>query len=212
MILSRIVFNPMNAAVYRFVGDPYGLHIRLCQCFAASRAEAGILYRIEEGPVLLVQSELEADWSKLGLPDSALRGLPASKTFEPEFLLGQRLSFRLRCRPSVKKAEEGHKHSKQRYLRTDEERRQWLARQGERWGFRVEQVEVSQERWHDTKPGQPAPPAGKDGKRVDTFPATRFDGVLVVTDPDKIREAVRKGIGPQKAYGFGLLSLARFQA
>jgi len=39
--------------------------------------------------------------------------------------------------------------------------------------------------------------------------AVRFDGVLVVTDPHKLREAVANGIGQQKAFGFGLLSLAR---
>jgi CRISPR-associated protein Cas6/Cse3/CasE subtype I-E len=38
--------------------------------------------------------------------------------------------------------------------------------------------------------------------------AVQFDGVLVVTDPDKLSVAVRNGIGPQKAFGFGLLSLA----
>ena len=65
MILSRICFNPLHPAVYRLAGDPYGLHIRLCKCFGASRSSAGILHRWEEGPTLLVQSEFEPDWSKL---------------------------------------------------------------------------------------------------------------------------------------------------
>ena len=34
------------------------------------------------------------------------------------------------------------------------------------------------------------------------------DGELIVTDAEKLRETVANGIGPQKAYGFGLLSLA----
>lgn len=37
----------------------------------------------------------------------------------------------------------------------------------------------------------------------------RFDGLLCVTDPETLVEAVRQGIGPAKAFGFGLLSLAR---
>lgn len=45
-------------------------------------------------------------------------------------------------------------------------------------------------------------------ERLGWLTAVQFDGVLVVTDPDKLREAVRNGIGPQKAFGFGLLSLA----
>ena len=37
----------------------------------------------------------------------------------------------------------------------------------------------------------------------------RFNGLLQVTDPEKLMQAVRNGIGPAKAFGFGLLSLAR---
>ena len=41
-----------------------------------------------------------------------------------------------------------------------------------------------------------------------TLLAVRFDGVLQVTDPDQLVEAVRHGIGSAKGFGFGLLSLA----
>ena len=36
----------------------------------------------------------------------------------------------------------------------------------------------------------------------------RFDGTLQVTDARALARAVRDGIGPAKAFGFGLLSLA----
>ncbi|MEM0963873.1 MAG: type I-E CRISPR-associated protein Cas6/Cse3/CasE, partial [Bacteroidota bacterium] len=36
----------------------------------------------------------------------------------------------------------------------------------------------------------------------------RFDGELRVIDPDRLAVAVASGIGPAKAFGFGLLSLA----
>ena len=38
--------------------------------------------------------------------------------------------------------------------------------------------------------------------------SVQFDGLLRVTDPDRLRETVRKGIGSGKGLGFGLLSLA----
>lgn len=207
MILTRIILNPLDHRIYGFIGRPYQLHQRLCHCFETSRKESEVLYRVEEGPVLLVQSAREGDWSRLELPATAMKCEPQSKPFSPELAIGQRLTFRLRCRPSVKKKIEGSKNSRLRYLRSDEERRAWLSRQGEKAGFWVKSVEVSQERWFDTKPG--ATETVPDRRRPDSYPATRFDGVLVVTDPDKLREAVRSGIGPQKAYGFGLLSLAR---
>ena len=36
-----------------------------------------------------------------------------------------------------------------------------------------------------------------------------FDGVLRITDAARFRDAFAKGIGPGKAYGLGLMMLAR---
>jgi CRISPR system Cascade subunit CasE len=46
------------------------------------------------------------------------------------------------------------------------------------------------------------------GRRL-TFGAVVFDGMLEVSDPGRLRSALRHGIGSAKAFGFGLLSLAR---
>lgn len=37
--------------------------------------------------------------------------------------------------------------------------------------------------------------------------AARYDGLLTVTDPARFRAAVQGGIGPAKAFGFGLLTV-----
>lgn len=209
MILSRIRFNPMHPSVYRLAVDPYGLHIRLCRCFGASRAEAAILHRWEEGPCLLVQSEAEPDWSKLDLPDLAILCPPESKEFDPQFAEGQALGFRLLCRPSQKQKVEGSKNSRQRLLRTDEEKIKWLERQGEKFGFALQSALPTQAKWRDTKPADPDKEAPDQRRKSESCSATRFDGVLVVTEPERLLEGLRRGIGPQKAYGFGLLSLSR---
>ncbi|MDX2064748.1 MAG: type I-E CRISPR-associated protein Cas6/Cse3/CasE [Fimbriimonadaceae bacterium] len=206
MILSRLVFNPLHAGAYKLADDPYGLHIRLCACAQKCRAEGAILYRWEEGPVLLVQSDGPLDWSKLELPPNALRGEPQSKPFDPSFRVGQRLTFRIRCRPCKKVKVEPGKNSRLRALRTEEARLDWLARQGHKAGFLVEHVEATQEVWQDTRPSQNE---REDMSLRERVPATRFDGVLVVQNPEQLLAAVRQGIGPQKAYGFGMLSLGR---
>ncbi|SER20426.1 type I-E CRISPR-associated protein Cas6/Cse3/CasE [Actinokineospora terrae] len=41
-----------------------------------------------------------------------------------------------------------------------------------------------------------------------TIQAVSFEGRLAVTDPDRLRTAMLTGIGPSKAYGCGLLTLA----
>jgi len=61
-----------------------------------------------------------------------------------------------------------------------------------------------------------ARPAGKvigwrrqeGGTQLLTFAAVIFEGVLRVEDSQAFREALERGIGPGKAFGFGLLSVA----
>ena len=54
-----------------------------------------------------------------------------------------------------------------------------------------------------------ASPTGSHAPRSRlTFEGLTFEGVLEVTDPERFAATVRSGIGPAKAYGYGLLSLA----
>ena len=49
----------------------------------------------------------------------------------------------------------------------------------------------------------------KRGERRVTLGVATFEGVLEVTDPDALRRALTHGIGRGKAYGCGLMTLAR---
>jgi CRISPR system Cascade subunit CasE len=49
---------------------------------------------------------------------------------------------------------------------------------------------------------------GRRGDATITLAGARFDGLLQVVDPTLFRAALATGIGPAKAYGFGLLSIA----
>jgi len=49
------------------------------------------------------------------------------------------------------------------------------------------------------------------GKKISLFYAN-IDGRLRITNPAQFRETMVKGIGPAKAFGFGLLSLARLRS
>lgn len=224
MILTRIRLNPMHRLTYRLIGDVDALHKTLCACVGDKRDAAGLLFRIEEGPVLLVQSQTQPDWSKFTKERNVLQGDPEDKAFEPVFVAGATYAFRLRCRPSKKVKVDGKKNSSQRFLRTEEERFAWLSRQGEAHGFTVKRVEITHESWSLPDGPSPSQRAGdleqaeseestegvgsNSARATRTMPGVRFDGVLMVTDPEKLLAAVRNGIGPQKAFGFGLLSLA----
>lgn len=76
----------------------------------------------------------------------------------------------------------------------------WIRRKGEQGGFSVEEDSLR------------TIPRGreyfqKNGQRG-LHSAVEFQGVLAVTDPQKFHEAFTRGVGPAKAFGFGLLVIA----
>jgi CRISPR system Cascade subunit CasE len=89
---------------------------------------------------------------------------------------------------------------------------EWLARRGETSGFSLDQ--------HSTTV-QPSylyfnkrPVGGKDEAEASPksqqarLRSVRYEGLLQVTDPAQFRETLIHGLGPGKAFGFGLLSVA----
>lgn len=110
-------------------------------------------------------------------------------------------------------------------LRDDETRLEWLSRKGKDHGFNLLSVRISKEvpdvivRSHGISEGKKILQAvlTKKGKKDDgattslTFEGVLFDGYLRVTDKALLVNAIRSGIGPGKAYGFGLLSVAPCQ-
>jgi CRISPR system Cascade subunit CasE len=170
---------------------------------------------------LLVQAECEPNWSFLN-SDYAdeIKTKEVGENYQA-IENGMTLIFRLQANPTKRigksdgKADErfkpgGKKEIRRRVeLRTDEERTEWLARQGERCGFKVANLKIEptvrnvisarEEKISFRKPGK---------KKPITYGSVVFEGVLTITDADKFRDALLKGIGQGKAYGFGLLSIA----
>lgn len=82
--------------------------------------------------------------------------------------------------------------------------RDWLKRRGGRAGFRILD--------------EPATPSlvqpvnclvrDLESQKLMRYNGGLFDGVLGCVDPDRLRAAIMNGIGPAKAFGFGLLSIA----
>jgi CRISPR system Cascade subunit CasE len=201
--LTQLKLNPRCRRVREDLADPYELHRTLLRAFPDAKAggPGRVLYRVEPPRgesrfVVLVQSSVAPDWSRLEVPNDYLVGPPATKAFDPSFATGQRLSFRLRANPTVKR------DCKRRPLFDEGEQRAWLDRKGAVAGFRVVRAEVSPE----------GPSCGRKLLGGDTLTLTlhavRFDGLLTVTDPERLRQALRAGIGSAKGLGFGLLSVA----
>jgi CRISPR system Cascade subunit CasE len=73
----------------------------------------------------------------------------------------------------------------------------WLERKGAEAGFRVQEVSFD----------PPVRERFRRQGRLGTHVRVDFRGVLVVTDRDRFAEAFGQGIGPARAFGFGMLLL-----
>jgi len=206
VLLHRLFLNLRCKEARRDIADPYELHSTLCRAFSTPGQkcpEGKILWRLEPesdsfgNPLLLIQSCLVPDWSRIGIqewfarePD---RAVDLTQKLKLEFLeVGKRFRYRLRANPCVTRG------GKRIGLLRLEEEMNWLHRKGELHGFNLATVQVSQARMLRGKQ--------HNGNPIRIFSAL-FDGILAATDPDKFSKVVASGIGHGKAVGLGLLSV-----
>ena len=205
MYLSKLELNsgPGCRALLRDLASPYEMHRTILRAFPS--ADAGgpgrVLFRLEptrpDDPVVLVQSDKAPDWSALAAIPGYLAASPEpAKELVLAIRSGQRLRFRLRANPTVKR------EGKRLGLLDDDAQQQWLLRKGLAGGFRpVDFVTCRAGR-------RVSPPTGPAHPREQTHYSVDFEGILEVLDPECLTQTVAAGIGSGKAFGFGLLSLA----
>ena len=210
MVLSRLLLNLRNRQVRMDLARPYEMHRTLMQAFPDDLVEGAerVLYRIETDgpaglPTVLVQSKLAPNWTQLPvdyLLTEQTQLNPQIKEVDLHLQAGQLLAFRLLANPTKrlsKSLPQGRDASKRVGIYKPDEQLDWLNRKGELHGFQVvAAIPIRQ-------------PSAAARDRALTFLGVQFDGLLAVTDPARLHEAVNNGIGSAKAFGCGLLSLAR---
>ncbi|WPP45717.1 type I-E CRISPR-associated protein Cas6/Cse3/CasE [Pseudomonas sp. AN-1] len=203
MHLTRLTLDPRSAQARRDLSDAYEMHRTLARAFVtdAQSQPARFLWRLEAGsnawtaPVVLVQAAAEADWSALqALPNYLQRPVENKRLALEEWIEGgSRYRFRLQANPTV--ARNGKRYG----LAGEAEQLAWLGRQGERHGFSVEAALVTASDLLTSRKGE---------GRISVQRAC-FEGVLKVQCLESFSRALTTGIGPAKAFGCGLLSVAR---
>jgi len=186
--------------------------------------------------VVYVQSSIEPDWTFLAnhrgylLADADLRN-PAWKDVAMAYQglqSRQVFSFRLRANPTKRigkdTANAGALKGKRVGHLREEEQIAWLIRKGQErekgrpGGFEILMNEVEDpngetrqvQRVNVRREGkQRGRKTGDLRSHETTHLAVRFEGLLRITDVNAFRETLARGIGSGKAYGFGLLSIAR---
>ena len=211
--------------------NPYEVHQRLCLAFPAFKRDdkgnriaredddANFLYRIEGLPArVIVLSRSQPNWQNaFGNALYLLKEWPENAVlFIPSFSINQKLRFRLLANPTFRAKDERFL-GKRCSLNTDGERFQWLEKKGvsletnghKRGGFSVFADNTTIDARGSIVSWRRKDGETKDDKRKMIFDAVLFEGTLTVTDPVAFANTVASGIGSGKAFGFGLLSLAR---
>lgn len=171
------------------------------------------LWRIDElggKPVLLLLSESKPELSY------AAEQFGTEKRWESRsydsFLhtihTGDRRRFRLTANPVISKSKgsAGGRGTVFAHV-TVAQQEQWLLDRAEKNGFllKPEEFTVTESKWVSFR-------KGKDSGRTVSFRAVTFEGVLTVADEGKFRDTLCSGIGKEKAYGCGLLTVLRNEA
>lgn len=208
--LSFVNLNDQSRHAQRAMAQPQLLHGAVEGAFLGERARR--LYRIDplaQGSRLLLLSQQQPDLlhiaRQFGFPDQpASMGSMDYTPLLAQLRAGQRWRFRLKANPvqaawpkdKAKPRGQVHAHV------TVHQQAAWLLKRARQHGFSLEedQFTVVHSAWQRFKKA--------DNNQVVIKTAT-FEGFLTVEDPQLLQTALCQGIGRAKAYGCGLLTLAR---
>ncbi len=116
---------------------------------------------------------------------------------------GSRWQFRLRANPTVQKYDETKGRGQVMAHITPAHQGEWLQKQSGKYGFSLNDGEwlVTESKWYRFK-------KNRNSEHTVRLLSVTFEGMLTVTDAEMFRKALTDGIGREKAFGMGLLTIA----
>ena len=203
--LTQVLIDSVTARQLKlWKWDSYNWHQAVWKAFPGRDGKKrDFLSRLDEhnnGFRLLIVSPIEPtrpDWC----PPDAWQTKPIPETYFGK----SRYAFQLCANPTKKVTKlnadrSPTKNGKRVPLRQRVELVAWIERKGEQGGFKVDKDKLR------TVPRGPERFQKNGARGLHT--SVEFAGMLTVTDPQKFHEAFPRGIGPAKAFGYGLLVIA----
>lgn len=204
MYLSRIKLDITRSDTMRAFVSPNLIHGAL-EC-AETDGRTRKLWRIDRlgnEQYLLIVSESALDFS---ITAKQFGGDTTVETKSYDGLLarivnGSQWQFRLKANPTVQKTDAKTGRGKPIAHITPKHQEEWLKRQAEKHGFSLSDDEwrVTGSQWYRFRKGQ--------SQHKVCMLAVTYEGILTVTDADLFRNALTQGIGREKAYGMGMLTV-----
>jgi CRISPR system Cascade subunit CasE len=208
LYLSKLLL-PNTRYAARLAGDFLRTHHLVCAGLGTTRARAQALYATNrQRGEILVQSRTRPDWTHQAVTDlvRVTSQVKDISTLHEGINPGDRLSFELTAAP--------HQvvQGRQIPLRERDQTLAWLERRLAPAADFVDVVALlrpvtSQPVHEQIEQADPFAVTGRRPRRA--FSPVQFWGIAKVTDPDAFRTLASAGIGPGKAYGFGLMRFTR---
>ena len=201
MFLSQLKLDRMNRQIMKDLSDIYRLHQFIMSGFSEYHQPERILFRMEpethdQTMHILVQSSVIPTWGLKGNMQNGIR-IVETKNIDLHIQPDNLYRFRLRANPVVTR------NGKRYGLIRDEALIGWLQKKECILGASFTSILPIDE-------GYVTGTKLKSGRseRVN-IKVARFEGILKVHDIHCFKEALKEGIGHAKAFGCGLLSLAK---
>ena len=209
MFLSRIELDVTRQDTMRALASPNYFHGAIES--AASDGRERKLWRVDSlkgKSYLMILSGEEKNWTAIaeqfGVQDGAIE-VRCYDVLLNRIKKDSKWHFRLRANPTItKKGISGEKvRGKVLAHITEEYQKKWLMDRAVRNGFSLEEDEflVTEQKWYSFYKGKE-----QKSYRIRLLAVT-YEGVLTVTDVSLFKDALTKGIGREKAYGMGMLTI-----
>jgi CRISPR system Cascade subunit CasE len=224
MFLSRVPLNPARAGTRKFLSSPQVSHAAVLAAFPPKRltgpsdGSGRVLWRIDRRDTdidLYVVSPHEPDFTHVveqaGWPTTTAWATRKYTPLLDSLTEGQQWHFRLTANPirsAIDRTVDGPLTRGKPTGLTAGDQMTWLETKAGNNGFRLGICRSPQGDIPDATITQRSTLRFRRGSADITLSTATYEGILVVTDTQKLRAALINGIGRAKGYGCGLLTLA----
>lgn len=204
MYLTRMELDTAKRATVMALSSPNRIHGAVESAFAGRERNLWRIDRLSGKTYLLLVSESKPDLRDAAEQFGTEQGWE-SRDYSPfleKIQVGDRRRFRLTANPVVAKSAGDGSRGRVLAHVTVEQQERWLAERAEKYGFSLsgEEFSVVNSSWVSLRKGR------EDG-RIVTFREVTFEGILTVADAELFCSALKNGIGREKAYGCGMLTV-----
>jgi len=229
VFLTKIELDPTRRLARKYLGSPQVMHAVIMKATGGNDGGGSgrVLWRVDRAvqsttTSLYLLSPSEPDCSQI-VQEAGTAGVLARTLDYSPFLeqleAGQQWFFRLAANPSYSASQGKGIRGKRVGHVTTEQQREWLITRTAGYGFELVSTSERLDDGADATDSvvvvrRERPVFGRqrpDGKTRDqvTINRTVYEGVLRITDAERLRHVLISGIGRSKAYGCGLMTLAR---